>query len=182
MLQITVPAREMFDEVNETFVTTKEQTLQLEHSLVSLSKWESRWHKSFFYSKNKTNEELLDYIKCMTITQNVKPEIYNCLSKENIADIEAYMNDSMTATTVSGQKKGRINNEIITTEIIYYWMIALNIPDKYEKWHINRLITLINVCNAKNKNTKTKPMSSSEMINKYASLNEQRRKAMNSKG
>ena len=182
MLQITIPATELWDESKEEFILTKERTIQLEHSLVSLSKWESKWCKSFIHTRNKTNEEIIDYIKCMTITQNIPDEAYLCLSKENIDQIEAYIDAPMTATTVSNQKKGKINNEIVTAELIYYWMIVLGIPVKFEKWHINRLITLIQLCNAKNDTKKKKPMSTSEMINKYATLNDQRRKALNSKG
>ena len=182
MLQITVPATELWDESTEEFIYTKERTLQLEHSLVSLSKWESKWCKSFIHTRNKTNEETIDYIKCMTITQNVPDEVYTCLSHDNIKQIEKYIDAPMTATTVTNQKKGKINNEIITAELIYYWMIVLGIPVKFEKWHINRLVTLINLCNSKNDNKKKKPMSSSEMINRYASLNAERRKALNSKG
>ena len=182
MLRITIPATELWDEKNERFITVKEQTLQLEHSLVSLSKWESKWCKPFLYTRNKTYEEIIDYIKCMTITQNVPDHAYLGITQENINQIEAYIQAPMTATTYSNKQKGKINNEIVTAEIIYYWMIALNIPPEYRKWHINSLITLIDVCNIKNKNQKPKRISTSEAINRDAALNAQRRKMLNSKG
>ena len=127
MLQITIPATEQFNEETNEFVTTKAQTLQLEHSLISLSKWESKWCKSFIDSKNKTNEETLDYVRCMTLTSNVKPEVYQCLTPQNIADINAYIDAPMTATVFNdmGDKGGK--KDVITSELIYYWMIANNI-------------------------------------------------------
>ena len=120
MLTITIPARELFDEKTEQFVYTKEQTLQLEHSLVSLSKWESKWKKPFFATKEKTNEETIDYIRCMTITQNVDPMIYNFLTDENLLAIHDYIEAPMTATTFSDSTNGKKNREIITAELIYY--------------------------------------------------------------
>ena len=105
MLQITIPAIEMFDEQKQEFVSTKEQTLCLEHSLVSLSKWESKWHKAFLSKEPKTNEETIDYIKCMTITQNVDPNIYLCLTRENIEQVNQYIEDPMTATWFSEESK-----------------------------------------------------------------------------
>ena len=180
MLKITIPAVEMFDEKTQTFTTTNEQTLQLEHSLVSLSKWESKWCKPFLSNKEKTLEETLDYIQCMTITQNVKPDTYRCLSRSNIEEINKYIEAPMTATTFSGDtQKGR-NKETITSELIYYWMISLNIPMECQKWHINRLLTLIRVCNIKN--APPKKMGRTETINHYAALNAARRKQFNTKG
>lgn len=136
--------------------------------------------KPFIDNKNvKTRAETLDYIKCMTITQNVDPNIYNFLSYDNIKKINEYIDAPMTATTFSKQTSSP-NREIITSEIIYYWMIALNIPIKCEKWHLNRLLTLIRVCNIKN--TPPKKMSSREIMNRNATLNAARRKQLNSKG
>lgn len=180
MLRITVPATEQFDEVKGEFITTKEQTLQLEHSLVSLSKWEAKWCKPFLYTDHKTDEETIDYIKCMTITQNVKPEVYQCLTAENIKQIQEYIYAPMTATVISENKHGKKNREIITSEVIYYQMIALNIPFECEKWHLNRLITLIRVCNIKNQ--PAKKMSSGEIKRRNAALNAARRKKLNTKG
>ena len=180
MLQITIPAVECFDEKNNEFIKTKEQTLQLEHSLVSLSKWESKWHKPYISKVDKTDEEILDYIKCMTITQNVDPEIYNYLSKENVEQIRDYINDPMTATTFSEEQNSKHNREIITSEVIYYWMVSLNIPVKFEKWHLNRLITLIRVCNIKNQPPKKR--SKKDIASSNAALNAARRKQLNTRG
>jgi len=180
MLTITIPAREMFDERTQTFSTTKEQTLQLEHSLVSLSKWESKWCKPFLSKDEKTAEETIDYIKCMTITQNVDPDVYNRLTNANIKMINDYIEAPMTATTFSDNKQGGGGKEIITSELIYYWMIALTIPMECQKWHLNRLLTLVRVCNIKN--TPPKKMNKRDVMNKYASLNAARRQQMNSKG
>lgn len=180
MLQITIPSTEFWDEQKEEFVYTKEKTLQLEHSLVSISKWESKWNKSFLSSKEKTTEEIIDYIRCMTITQNVDPEIYTRLSNRTIQQIYDYINAPMTATVFSdtGRKGG--NRDIITSELIYYWMIALNIPFECQKWHLNRLLTLIRVCEIKN--APPKKMSKRETMSRNAALNAARRKKYNTKG
>jgi hypothetical protein len=181
VLQITVPiSPEGWDEKREEFVEAKYKTLQLEHSLVSVRKWESKWCKPFLGKQTKTNEELLDYIKCMTLTQNVDPEIYTYLSHENIRDIETYINAPMTATVFSDDKQGRASREIVTAEVIYYWMIALQIPVEFQKWHLNSLLTLIRVCNITN--SPGKKMSSSEIMRRNAALNAARRKQLNSKG
>ena len=170
----------MFNEATQEFVSSKEQTLQLEHSLVSVSKWESKWRKPFLSKESKTIEETLDYIRCMTITQNVNPDIYNFLTNDNIKAINDYIDSPMTATTFSelGSKTG--NREIITSELIYYWMIALNVPMECQKWHLNRLLTLIRVCNVKN--TPPKKMSRKEIMSRNASLNAARRRKLNTKG
>jgi len=180
MLQITIPAVELWDERKQEFVTTKEQTLQLEHSLVSLSKWESKWCKPFLTKQEKNFEEILDYIKCMTITQNVDPEVYNYLTNKNIEEINNYINAPMTATYFSDDKTAKPNREQITAELIYYWMIALNIPFACQKWHLNRLLTLIKVCNIKNQ--PPKKLSKKEIMSRNAALNAARRKQLNTKG
>ena len=180
-LTITIPESEWWDEQNEEFVYTKRQRLVLEHSLVSLSKWESKWCKPFLHSgDNISREEELDYIKCMTITQNVDPMVYKCLTNENIRQIKEYIDAPMTATYFSKQEKGKNNRELITSELIYYWMIALNIPFECQKWHLNRLITLIRVCEIKNQPPKKR--SRREIASSYAALNEARKKQLNTKG
>lgn len=180
MLQITIPAiNDLWDEGRQEFISTKEQTLQLEHSLVSLSKWESKWHKPFLHS-DKTDEETLDYIKCMTITQNVDPNVYYGLNQNHVTMIHEYINNPMTATTFSDDRAGRKNREIITAEIIYYWMVSYNIPFECQKWHLNRLITLVRVCGAKNQ--PPKKSSKRDIASRYAELNRQRRAKLNSKG
>lgn len=180
MLQITVPAAELWDERNQRFIRTKEQKLQLEHSLVSISKWESKWCKPFLSKNNKTTEETVDYIRCMTLTQNVDPNVYFALTNENIQRVNDYIEAPMTATTFTEDRSGKASREIITNELIYYWMIALQIPDKCEKWHINRLLTLIRVCNIKNQ--PPKKMSQGEIMRRNSALNAARRKQLNSKG
>ena len=181
MLQITVPiSPEGWDAEKEEFIAPQTKVLQLEHSLVSLSKWESKWHKPFLAKNNKTLEETIDYIKCMTITQNVNPNVYEHLTKQNMDMIGKYIDDSMTATFFTEEKMRRTNSEIITSELIYYWMIALNIPFECQKWHLNRLLTLIKVCNIKNQ--PPRKMSTRDRLSRNAAWNEARRKKFNSKG
>ena len=180
MLTITIPAVELFNEETQEFFSTKEQTLQLEHSLVSLSKWESKWCKAFLSKEEKTLEETIDYIKCMTITQNVDPNVYNHLSRSNIIEINKYIEAPMTATTFYEEtQKGR-GRETVTSELIYYWMISLNIPMECQKWHLNRLLTLIRVCNIKN--TPPKKRSRNEIMRRNAALNAARKKKFNTNG
>lgn len=182
MLQIAVPmSPEGWDEEKQEFVEPTYQMLQLEHSLVSISKWESKWNKSFLSNPNKTTEEVTDYIKCMTITQNVKPEVYDRLSTDNINQINEYIAAPMTATYFAqdNSKKGG-RGESVTAELIYYWMIALNIPFQCEKWHLNRLLTLIRVCNIKN--TPPKKRSRKDILSQQAALNQARKQKLNTKG
>lgn len=182
MLRVTIPAAEFYNEETEEFYYTQEQTLQLEHSLISLSKWESKWKKPFLQAE-KTYAESIDYVRCMTITKNVDPMVYFAIPKDVMKQINAYIEDSMTATTFSShapEGKSRINNEIITAELIYYWMVAHQIPFECEKWHLGRLIALIQVCNIKN--SPPKKMSRDEILRRNAELNLKRRKELNSKG
>jgi len=180
MLQITIPAVELWDERKQEFITTKEQTLSLEHSLVSLSKWESKWCKAFLTKQEKTFEEILDYIKCMTLTQNVDPEVYNYITNGNINEINEYIEAPMTATYFSDEKTSKTNREQVTAELIYYWMIALNIPFECQKWHLNRLLTLIKVCSIKNQPPKKR--SKKDIMSRNTALNAARRKRLNTKG
>ena len=180
MLRITIPATELWDESKEEFINIKEQTLQLEHSLVSLSKWESKWCKPFLSKQEKTQEQIIDYVRCMTITQNVNPEIYKYLSRDNLKQINDYIDAPMTATWFSEDKNKKGNNNQITSEIIYYWMITFNIPFECQKWHLNKLMTLIRVCDIKNQPPKKR--SQKEIMSRNAALNAARRKRLNSKG
>lgn len=181
MLRITLPAIEQWDEEKQEFTNAKEQSLQLEHSLLSLAKWESTWEKPFLTKEPKTYEETMDYIKCMTVTPNVDPAIYNRLTDEHFTQINKYIEAPMTATYFTEEKGGKAGREQVTAELIYYWMIALNIPfDPCNKWHLNRLLTLIKVCNIKN--TPPKKRSKREIMSRNAALNAARRKQMNSKG
>lgn len=176
MLKIVVKGRELFDERTETFIETKDTTLQLEHSLMSLAKWESKWHKPFLDEKTeKTNDEIKDYIRCMTITQNVDPMVYECLTQKNIKEIRDYIDDPTTATWFNDKKTTQGRKKPVTAELIYYWMITLEIPFECEKWHLNRLLTLIRVCNIEG-SPKTK-MSKTDIMKQNAMLNAQRKKA-----
>lgn len=180
MLQITIPATEMWNEANQEFIVLKEQRLQLEHSLISLSKWESKWCKPFFSKEPKTSEETLDYIACMSLSPNVDADILSRVTKDNIAEINKYIEAPMTATRFSDTGPGGRSREQITAELIYYWMITYNIPVEFQKWHINRLLTLIQVCTIKNQ--PPKKMSKREIMSRNTALNEQRRRQLNTKG
>ncbi len=179
MLQITIPSREVFDEYTSTFFMTKEYTLNLEHSLLSISKWESKYCKPFLAvnkQDKRTPLEMLYYIKCMTLNKNVPDEVYASLTEDNIKVINDYIMNPMTATTI--KDNGPKNRQIITSELIYYWMIQNQIPFECEKWHINRLLTLIRVCNSMNAPKKNqKP----DLIARNK-LNMARRKAAKSRG
>lgn len=179
MLKIVVPELELWDEEKQEFSTLKETTIQLEHSLVSISKWESKWHKAFLSKKDKSNEEIIDYIRCMTITQNVPEDVYYRLSDENMEAINKYIDDPMTATYFHDDEQVN-SRETVTSELIYYWMIIQNIPVNFEKWHLNRLLSLIKVCNIKN--SPPKKMSSKEIMRRNSALNAARRKKYNTKG
>ena len=180
MLTIIIPAAEFWDEIHEEFIYKKEKTLQLEHSLVSLSKWESKWNKAFLGKQEKTDEVISDYVRCMTLTQNVDPEVYSRLSAENYAAINAYIEAPMTATYFSEDKQSKGSREVVTSELIYYWMISYNIPVEFQKWHLNRLLTLIRVCNVKN--SPPKKRSKRELMRRNAALNAARRKSLGSSG
>lgn len=182
MLRISVPlSTEGWDEVKQEFVEPKTQVLQLEHSLVSISKWESKWCKPFISKEEMTPEETIDYIKCMTITQNVPPEVYDHITNDNIKEVSAYIAAPMTATWFSKeQSRGGKSSEAVTSELIYYWMIALNIPPEYQKWHLNRLLTLIRICDIKN--TPPKKMGKKATMSRNAAINAARRQQLNSKG
>lgn len=183
MLQIVVPGIEEYDEVHNLFVERGKQKLQLEHSLVSLSKWEAKWHKPFYRTGKDafTEEELIDYIRCMTITQNVPPDVYLRLTSENVNEITKYIRDSMTATTFSESPGGSRRRQIITSEYVYFLMFSYRIPKECEKWHLNRLMTLIRIFQEENKDPKKKPSRAATM-SRYRALNAARRAKLHSKG
>lgn len=179
MLQIVVPPPllEEWDELREEFVyheSGKPYVLQLEHSLISLSKWEER-HCKPFISSEKNEEENLDYIKCMTLTPHVPDEIYDRLTKENIKEILDYIEAPMTATTFSDRGPKTPSREKVTAELIYYWMIKCQIPIEFQKWHLNKLMTLIRVCEVKD--SPPKKHSQRELLSHHAAVNAARRKA-----
>lgn len=183
MLRITIPATEIWNESKSMFEYMEERELCLEHSLVSIAKWESKWHKPFLTKDVKSREETIHYIKCMTITQNVNPNLYNCLTSKNLKEINEYIEDPMTATWFSGTSSGKTYNlgrEQVTSELIYYWMTSLNIPFECQKWHINRLFTLIRICNIKNQSPKKQ--NKREIMSRNTALNAARKKKLNTKG
>ena len=181
MLKIVIPEREFFDENKNEFVYSKPQEITLEHSLISISKWESKWHKPFLDEKHKkTDEEFIDYVRCMAIT-NVPDDAFENLSESNKADIFMYINDKMTATWFAKESEPPPSNKIITSEVIYCWMIQNEIPfDPCQKWHLNRLLTLIRVCGLEN--MPAKKMSPMSILSQNASLNKARRAMMHTKG
>lgn len=180
MLPIKIPAGELWDEKKEQLIITKECTLHLEHSLISISEWESKWCVPF-YDSEKTEEQVFDYIRCMTIDRNIDPNVYYQLTAENVKAINQYIAAPMTASTVSSnEKNNKLSGERVTSELIYYWMIQYNIPVSFEKWHLNRLIMLIRICSEKNK--PAKKMSRSEIMRQNRALNQARRARLHSKG
>lgn len=181
MLQITIPSAEYWDESKNEFVYEKEQVLQLEHSLISLSKWEAKWEKAFLSKRDMSFEETIDYIRCMTVTKNVDLSVYGRLTKQNLTEINEYISKPMTAVYFREDEGSiRPSRETVTAEIIYYWMISFNIPFECEKWHLNRLLALIRVCNIKN--TPPKKRSKREIMSQNAALNAARRKQFNTRG
>jgi len=181
MLRITIPDQELFNDANQEFFKVKGRELSLEHSLVSLSKWESKFHKPFLTKEDKTRAETIEYIKCMTITQNVEDNVFKAIDQKIIDQVTAYLENPMTATSFSKQEEKRtINREVITAEIIYYWMVALQIPMECQKWHLNRLLTLINVCNIKSQ--PKRKMTKGQILARNKALNDERRRRFDSAG
>lgn len=189
MLKITIPDKEYFDDNKEEFVYIPGQTIALEHSLVSISKWEAKYHIPFLSNTNeKTEAQVLDYIRFMTLTQNVDPNIYAGLTRENVQAIQEYIDDKMTATWFTEdlnrdgtpRRRPKPNGEVVTSELIYYWMVAYQIPFECQKWHLNRLLTLIRICNVKQE--KPKNISKKQLAARNTALNEARRAKMKSKG
>lgn len=183
MKTIVIPKiDDIWDSKKEEFITIPEQKLQLEHSLLSVSKWESKWKKPFLEEK-RTPEESLDYIKCMTINKDVDQRVYQYLSLSVIQEIMDYIDDSMTATWFTEDKKKSLKvgkHTIVTSEVIYYWMVTLQIPFECEKWHLNRLITLIRVINEKNKTPEK--MNKRDIMRRNKALNEARKEKYKTRG
>ena len=179
MLVVKVPEREHFDDATNKFLVYPAETLKLEHSLVSLSKWESKWEKPFISKGEKSPEETLDYIRCMTLN-SVSDRVYSNITTLEIDQISKYIDSPMTATTFSENGQPDKNREMVTSELIYYWMIALSVPVEFENWHLNRLLTLIRVCNIKN--TPPKKASKREILNRNRNLNAARKQQLGTTG
>lgn len=180
MLKIIVPGTEFYNEVDATFSTVEDTVLQLEHSLVSLSKWESEFQIPFLSSNDKTTEQVYTYIKAMILTPNYPDNIASFFSQQNLAEVNEYIDSKESATTFGEMPKQRGRGEIITSELIYYWMVAFNIPFECETWHLNRLFALIRICNVKN--SKPKKLSSGEIAQRNRELNAQRKAALGTTG
>ena len=178
MFKFIIPETELFDEEKNEFITIHEQIVHIEHNLISISKWESKWHKPFISKDGMTREQTLDYIKCMTLDDNIPDLAYECIPNKVILDINNYMDDPMTGTRFSNVEKSKpASNRNVSSEELYFDMIAFGIPfDPCEKWHLNRLITLIRICNEKNK--PSKKMSAKERT----ALNKARRNRHHTKG
>ena len=179
MLEIIIPGLELYNEETNEFTCYDDVKLELEHSLVSISKWESKWCKPFLDGKDKTLVEIVDYVRCMTISDNVESDVYDRLTEENLVVINEYIGRPMTATTFNNERKST-GREIITSEIIYYWMVSFNIPFECQYWHLNRLLTLIKVCNVKN--NPPKKMSQKEILARNKALNDARKRELGTRG
>ncbi len=180
MIKIAVPDTEYYDEQTETFEYVKGCTLKLEHSLISISKWESKWKKPYLSEVSKSYEEKLDYIRCMTINNVDDSRVYSSIPISDIERIYKYINDPMTATTFNEKKKSPRSKQTVTSELIYYWMVYWGIPFEAEKWHINRLISLIRICNIKGQ--RPEKMSNREIMSQNHSLNKARRAKFHTRG
>lgn len=179
MLELTIPRRTFFKESTNEFIEFNETKLKLEHSLISLSKWESKIKKPFLSDQKHSRSEMFYYIECMSLNPDIDPMVYKTIPDELYKTITDYIDDPMTATTINDNDSST-NRDIITAEIIYYWMIECGIPFECQKWHLNRLITLIRVCSIKK--GPQKKMSKREIFEQNRRLNEARRKKANSKG
>ncbi|TXH16186.1 MAG: hypothetical protein E6R03_05900 [Hyphomicrobiaceae bacterium] len=180
MLRLQIAGQELFDEATSLFTVIEAGHILMEHSLVSLSLWEAKHEVAFLGKVEKTEEQILDYFRCMILETDVEDPISK-LSSENLATIQEYMNAPNTATSFFDlDKPGRPNSSTITTELIYYWMVAFNIPFECQTWHLNRLLTLIRICGMKQNGGKK--MSKQEMMRHNHDLNAQRRAQMGSSG
>ena len=181
---VTVPKSEVYDEENDIFYEIKnEVTLVMEHNLIAISRWESKFHKPYLTKDTKTNEEILYYLECMTITKGVESYVYRCIPKSELLRITEYINDPMTGTTVreSPYAKKQGKEEIQSAELLYYYMFKLGIPKECENWHLNRLMTLMKVYGAKDEKPDGKA-SRSELIARNRAINARNRSKYHSKG
>ena len=183
MLRLLIPDQDFWDPIKEKFISVKGANVELEHSLASVSKWEAKWHIPFHDErKKKTTEQNIDYIRCMCLTDDVDPKVFNYLTEQNVKDVMSYIEDSATATWFNDTaNKRRGKKEIITAEIIYYWMTAYNIPENYQFWHLNKLMTLLRVCAEKN-NVDNKKTNSSQLAAQRRALNAARKSKYHTRG
>jgi hypothetical protein len=180
MLRLVIPPSEGFNQADSTFTEIeKECVLVLEHSLVSLSKWESKWCVPFLSKTEHTALQKIDYVKCMTVTQSVDDAVYGRLTAAHFEAIQEYIDAPMTATTIHDMRH-QTSRETVTAEIIYYWMVTYNIPFECQKWHLNRLLMLTNVCNIKQQDPKK--MRGTALNRHNTALNEARRAALGTRG
>jgi hypothetical protein len=180
MLRITIPKQEFYDEVEGKFIYSDYIELDLEHSLVSVSKWESKFEKPFLAPGTKTTEEVLDYIRAMIVTPNVPLDIVSKFGPDDIERVNDYIESKQSATTFGMMPKATGRSETISSELVYYWMVTYNIPFECETWHLNRLFSLIRICNVKS--TKQKKMSRGQLAARNRELNAQRRAALGTTG
>lgn len=184
MLTLTIPETEMFNEATNEFVHFKEMEIKLEHSLVSISKWEMKWHQAFLTDKELTQEQIFDYIKCMTIGNTIDDSMLLRFNEDHVRKIKEYIEDKKSATWFNDENQnGKKSREVLTSELIYYYMIAYKIPFECQKWHLNRLITLIRICSIKTEQMQGKnKMSKNDVYKNNRDLNAQRRAKLHSKG
>ena len=179
-ISITIPEKDLFDPQLNRFITIHQQTLSFEHSLLSISKWESKWHKAYLTKDPKTEEETMDYLRCMCLTQNVDPLVFRAMDAKSARALSDYIADPMTATTIN-RKQNRPSREIVTNELIYYWMVELGIPfDPCQKWHLNRLMTLIEVTSIKKQ--PPKKIGKKDLMSRNSALNAQRKARLGTHG
>lgn len=180
MLQIAIGGGDYFDEKESRFIPRPSKIVKLEHSLKSVAKWESKWKVSFLSTKELTQEQNIDYIHCMETSGQIDPKVFDFLTPDQLKTINEYINDKMTATTINRRGPQKPSREIITSEVIYYWMIQYGIPPEYERWHLNRLLTLIEVCSVKG--GPQKKMSRKEQMAEQRALNATRKAKHKTKG
>lgn len=182
MLTLETLETELFDEATQRFILVPSTTLVLEHSLVSLSKWEVQWGKPFHNGEAKTTEETHSYIQHMNSAPVPSELVFTLISDADITRISEYINEKHTATWFKVDPLAKPNNEVVTAEVIYYWMIAHQIPMDAEYWHLNKLFTLIKVCNEKNKPPKKSKMPTRDFAASRRALNAQRKAEMGTTG
>lgn len=180
MLCLQIPKTEIWDYDKEEFVYVDGFTLKLEHSLYAVSKWEQKYHKPFLEQKQLSNSEMMYYIRCMSLDEELIEDFVYAITPQIIEEIRKYIEDPATATVIKNNKKPSSNRKFVTSELIYYYMASLQIPFECEHWNLNRLITLIGIFDAES--GKSKPMSKSDIYAENRRLNAARRKALNSKG